>query len=202
MVDICFSSAGLNFYQSPLLLSLHPSSASCAWTELCTSPTPHPIFPLHFNSLLIFSFLSPSPALIQRHLLLSTSQTNYPTNWLSLRLSQTLLKSFRFHLIAFAVYLVFIWHLQQMVHQLRNTFIHVSVNMSEVLCTCWGWIQFCLSQRNRTDPLCRGGEFFIRCKQNTLLLSFQWAMGISLCFDEDFYLRAITERTWSHSHTM
>lgn len=114
---------------------------------------------LHFNSPLICSFLSPSSALIQRHLLLTTSQTNYPTNSLSLLLSQTFLKSFCFYILTFAVYLVFIWHfLKQMVQRLRNTFIHVSVNMSEVLCTWWGWIQHRLSQRNHTDPLCTGGD--------------------------------------------
>jgi len=30
--------------------------------------------------------------------------------------------------------------------------------LSEVLCTCRGWIQHSLSQRNHTDPFCRGGD--------------------------------------------
>lgn len=88
---------------------------------------------------------------------ISISQTNYPANSLTTLLSQTFLNSF--YIITAPLYLVFIWRfLKQMVYWLCNTFIHVSVNMSEVLCTCWGWIQHSPSQRNHTDPLCREGN--------------------------------------------
>lgn len=47
---------------------------------------------------------------------------------------------------------------KQMVYWVCNTFIHISMNMLEVLCACWGWIQHSLSQGTYTDPLCRGGD--------------------------------------------
>lgn len=48
--------------------------------------------------------------------------------------------------------------LRQMVYWLCNPFTHVSVNLSEVLCACWGGIQHFLSQETQTVPLCGRGD--------------------------------------------
>lgn len=66
-------------------------------------------------------------------------------------LSQTFLNWIHFDIVTSAVYLLFIWHsLRQMVHWLRNTFMHANVNMSEVFGACWGWIQcFTISKETR-----------------------------------------------------
>lgn len=101
-------------------------------------------FPSHpFLSLLCLSLPLHFCSLIKYHTPIATLQSNYPnqtqSNSLSALLSKTFLNSIHFNIIMSTVYLVFIWHsLKQMVYWLRNTFIHVSVNMSEVLCTCWG----------------------------------------------------------------
>ncbi len=81
-------------------LPAHPSSASCPWTHLCTSPS---VLSFQFSSALFHSLLPTFPlalhlcSLIQHHLLFSTLQTNYPTNSLSALLSQIFLNSFLHH---------------------------------------------------------------------------------------------------------
>lgn len=131
-------------------LAPHPSPASCPWT--------HPLTLLHFSSLLLFTlftltalYLSLALHLcyfIQHHLQFSTSQTNCSTN--------CLLCSHRHLLNQFILY-HHVHCLLSGAYWLCNIFNHVTVNMSEVLCTCWGSIQHSLSQRDHTDLLCRGG---------------------------------------------
>lgn len=88
--------------------------------------------PPFFSSPPLSSYSTPPPPF-------STSQTNYPTNSPSALLTQTFLNSINSYIVTSTVYLAFIWRLfKQMVYWLRNAFIHVSVNMSEVLCKCWG----------------------------------------------------------------
>lgn len=110
--------------------------------ELISALPPHSFFSILLTSLpLTASHLSSALhlcSLIQHHLLFSTLQTNYPTNSLSALLAQIFLDSIHFCIVTSTVYLAFIWRfLKQMVYWLCNTFMHVSVNMSEVLCTCW-----------------------------------------------------------------
>lgn len=82
-----------------------------------------------------------------------------------------------------------------MVDWLRNTFIHVSVNISGGPCTCWGWVQHLLSPGGITlIPFCGQCKSFI-CRQNAMPLTFQQATGISFpFFYEDFYLRVDREQ--------
>lgn len=117
----------------------HPShSPLTLYQPAFPNTTPHPP---HFK---VFHLPSSHCSSLPLHLCSTTSFLPHrpiiqPSLTLCLLCSQTFLNSIHFNIIMSTVYLVFIWHsLKQMVYWLRNTFIHVSMNMSEVLCTCWG----------------------------------------------------------------
>lgn len=141
-----------NKIRTPPSLSLPPRLPQPADHELSLL---YPVLMVYFSSL---SLLYTIPYL-STFATLFISTSNFPPHKVLLQLTRCLLCSHR-HLLNQFVFIsscpLFTQHLSG-AYWLCNIFNHVTVNMSEVLCTCWGSIQHSLSQRDHTDPLCRGG---------------------------------------------